>query len=129
MGNRWLGNDFKRTGMTTAVWSYIKKKKSQLVNVDSFMGRFYDMSNTVTPTVAWGLLGPKTDYTELCRSFRAEIITLCQELFSYRDAWKSEVALKADIRELISKTFKRLLALVSDVNNHTIDFVEPPEII
>lgn len=126
MGNRWLGNDFKRTGMTTAVWSYIKKKRSQLLTVDSFMGRFYDMSNTVTPTIAWGLLGPKTEYTELCRSFRAEIITLCQELFSYRDAWKTEAALKADIRELISKTFKRLFALLSDATKDKFDFVEPP---
>ena len=26
LANRWLGNDYKRTGMTTAVWSYIKSK-------------------------------------------------------------------------------------------------------
>ena len=26
LANRWLGNDYKRTGMTTAVWSFIKSK-------------------------------------------------------------------------------------------------------
>ena len=28
LANRWLGNDYKRTGMTTAVWSYIKSKST-----------------------------------------------------------------------------------------------------
>lgn len=43
MSNRWLGNDFKRTGMSSAVWSYIKKKKSQLA-------RFAFCKNYCSPT-------------------------------------------------------------------------------
>ena len=31
LANRWLGNDYKRTGMTTAVWSYIKSKLANVL--------------------------------------------------------------------------------------------------
>ena len=71
-----------------------------IFSADSFLGRYYDMANTVTPTFAWGFLGPRTEYTELCRSFRAEIITLCQELFSFREAWASEKLLKEWLKDM-----------------------------
>jgi hypothetical protein len=126
--NRWLGNDYKRTGMTTAVWSYIKTKRFRLTQKDSFMTRFYDLCNTVVPSLAWGFLGPSSPYSELCRSFKAEIVALCQDIFANRDSWKSQKLLEADLRDLISKTFKRLFAALSEATGENYDFVEAPPI-
>lgn len=126
--NRWLGNDYKRTGMTTAVWSYIKTKRFRLTTKDSFMTRYYDLCNTIVPSLAWGFLGPSSPYSELCRSFKAEIVALCQDIFANRDSWKSQKLLEADLRELISKTFKRLFSALSEATGEHYDFVEAPPI-
>jgi len=101
-------------------------KRFRLTTKDSFMTRFYDLCNTLVPPLAWGFLGPSSPYSELCRSFKAEMLTLCQEIFTTRDSWKSQRSLEADLRELISKTFKRLFSSLADATGETYDFVEPP---
>ena len=106
--------------------NFILAKRFRLTTKDSFMTRFYDLCNTLVPPLAWGFLGPSSPYSELCRSFKAEMLTLCQEIFTTRDSWKSQRSLEADLRELISKTFKRLFSSLADATGETYDFVEPP---
>ena len=69
-------------------------------------------------------MGPSSRYSELCRSFKAEIMTLCTEIFASSDAWKSQRNLEKRYSSLISKTFSRLLAALADVTGDSYQFVE-----
>ena len=144
LSNRWVEDNYKRTEMTSKVWSFINKKRALLLTRDCFMTRYYDLCQTLVPALAWvsdfqskknlkknsknlkfqGTLGPSSRYSELCRSFKAEIMTLCTEIFASSDAWKSQRSLEKRYSSLISKTFSRLLAALADVTGDSYQFVE-----
>jgi len=126
LANRWVDDNYKRTGMTSEVWSFIKKKRALLLVSDCFMTRFYDLCQALVPSLAWGTLGPSSPYSELCRSFKAELLTLCTEIFASSDAWKSQRLLERRYSSLISKTFSRLFTALSDVTGDSYHFVDVP---
>jgi hypothetical protein len=42
LSNRWMSEDFKRTAMTTALWSYIGRCRSDPSNENLFMAKLFD---------------------------------------------------------------------------------------
>lgn len=70
LSNRWMSDDFKKTAMTTALWSYISRCRSDPVNSNPFMCKLLDLAKTITPAICWGQMGPQRKFSELLRSFK-----------------------------------------------------------
>ena len=70
LSNRWMSEDFKRTAMTTALWSYIGRCRSDPSNENPFMAKLFDLAKTIAPAICWGQMGPQRKFGELFRSFK-----------------------------------------------------------
>ena len=81
--NRWLSNSFKETALCTAVWSVLKTKRRWLRYKDGFIAHFYDLSEHLMPTLAWGFLGPHTELQDLCIFFKEKFLNFLQAIFSF----------------------------------------------
>ncbi|XP_042883722.1 mitoguardin-like [Penaeus japonicus] len=81
--NRWLSNGFKESALSTAVWSVLRAKRRMLKYQDGFIAHFYDVSEHLSPVLAWGFLGPDENVKELCTFFKDQIMGLLQEIFSF----------------------------------------------
>ncbi|CBY34208.1 unnamed protein product [Oikopleura dioica] len=128
LSNRWMSEDFKRTAMTTALWSYISRCRSDPSNENPFMVKLFDLAKTIAPAICWGQMGPQRKFGELFRSFKAEIISLSQDLFAYRDSWGSKERLSNDLRNIIASACHRLIDILNEKTDSEILFIEPPEI-
>jgi len=81
--NRWLSNSFKETALSTAVWSVLKTKRRWLRYGDGFVAHFYDLSEHIMPTLAWGFLGPPSLLQDFCNFFKDKFLEFLQALFSF----------------------------------------------
>ncbi|XP_013412253.1 mitoguardin isoform X1 [Lingula anatina] len=84
MENRWLSNGFKETALATAVWSVLKAKRSMLKFSDGFMAHFYAISETVSPVLAWGFMGPVEEMRNLCFFFKGQVLGFIQDMFDFQ---------------------------------------------
>ncbi|KAG7163544.1 Mitoguardin-like [Homarus americanus] len=81
--NRWLSNGFKESALSTAVWSVLRAKRRMLKYQDGFIAHFYDVSEHLSPVLAWGFMGPDENIRELCTFFKDQIVGLLQDMFSF----------------------------------------------
>ena len=80
--------------LSAAVWSLLKAKRSMLSvsliikhlffifwlwlqNKDGFMGRFYLLSEVITPVMAWGFLGTDLALQQHCVQLKVLLLILC----------------------------------------------------
>ncbi|XP_059622491.1 mitoguardin [Phlebotomus argentipes] len=82
--NRFLSNGFKETALTTAVWSVLKAKRRLLKYPNGFMAHFYQISEQISPLMAWGFFGPDDNLREVCHYFRDETIGFLKDIFSFQ---------------------------------------------
>ncbi|GAB0090777.1 Mitoguardin [Sergentomyia squamirostris] len=82
--NRFLSNGFKETALTTAVWSVLKAKRRLLKFPNGFMAHFYQISEQISPMMAWGFFGPDENLREVCHYFREETIGFLKDIFSFQ---------------------------------------------
>ncbi|KAL3870905.1 hypothetical protein ACJMK2_038936 [Sinanodonta woodiana] len=102
--NRWLSNGFKETALSTAVWSVLKAKRRMLKYADGFLSRFYCISETVSPLLAWGFLGPDSELKELCFYFKELVLGFIRDMFSFQKSrYTSVEALAEDIVTLATQ--------------------------
>ena len=71
--NRWLSNGFKESALCTAVWSVLKAKRRLLKYQDGFLAHFYNISEHLSPMLAWGFLGPNQALNDLCTFFKVSL--------------------------------------------------------
>ncbi|XP_039268996.1 mitoguardin 2-like isoform X2 [Styela clava] len=83
LGNRWLGNSIKESALSTAVWSVLKAKSRMLRYQDGFIAKFYAVSESVSPTFAWGFLGTDEQLKSNCEKFKSEILSFLRAMFSF----------------------------------------------
>ncbi|KAI0209477.1 Mitoguardin [Lamellibrachia satsuma] len=81
--NRWLSNGFKETALSTAVWSVLKAKKGLLKYPRGFIARFYDVSEHISPIMAWGFLGPDGPLKTMCHFFKDMLVDFVRDIFSF----------------------------------------------
>ena len=65
---------------------------------------------------------------DVLNDFKAEIISLSQDLFAYRDSWGSKERLSDDLRNIIASACHRLIDILNEKTDSEILFIEPPEI-
>ncbi|KAF6021916.1 hypothetical protein EB796_019763 [Bugula neritina] len=72
----------KGNGISTAVWSILKAKRRILKYPDGFISRFYAISESVSPILAWAFLGPDSDVKSACMCFKNHSLGFIQDLFN-----------------------------------------------
>jgi len=102
--NRFLSASFKESTMSTVVWSVIKMKRSRLQYSRGFIAHFYDISQEVSPTMAWGFLGTDESLRELCYYFKDQVCNFLADIFSVdRVRYTNVEDLAVDIYETLQK--------------------------
>ncbi|KAI3383958.1 hypothetical protein SNEBB_006867 [Seison nebaliae] len=91
MNNNWLGESFKRNTIFTIVWSALKTKRCRLRYSESFMSHFYDVSEHISPALAWGFLGNDKKLKDKCNLFRDEIMRLLCRIFNAEETSYTDV--------------------------------------
>lgn len=86
MANRWLTVGFKETALTTAVWSVLRAKRTMLKFPKGFIAHFYSLSETISPTLAWGFLGPEGPLKNMCNFFKDVVLEFMWDVFSFEKA-------------------------------------------
>jgi len=81
MNNRWLSNGFKETALQTAIWSVLKAKRRLLRHSDGFKAQFYNLSEIIIPTLAWGFFGPDENMNTLMCYFRDQVLDFIKGLY------------------------------------------------
>ena len=125
--NRWLSSGFKESALQTAVFCVLKSKRHSLKYLDGFMSHFYDVSEHVTPFLAWGFLGPDEQLKTLTGYFHDHLLGFIQDVFSFhRIRYVSLDAMKADIMKVAQKRIERVLAML-DLDGATNGSISPTD--
>jgi len=86
MKNRWLSNSFKESALQTAIWSVFQAKRRLLQFPDGFKARFYNVSEILTPALAWAFFGPDEDLAKLVNDFKEQVLGFLTDIFSFQSA-------------------------------------------
>ena len=116
MNNRWLSNGFKETALQTAIWSVLKAKRKMLRYPDGFKAQFYNLSEILTPTLAWGFFGPDENMNALMCYFRDQVLDFIRRLYdSVRFTTIEEMS--SDIMALARNKFEQTINHMSTIDN------------
>merc|ERR1719431_1612001 len=125
--NRWLSSGFKESALQTAVFYVLKSKRHSLMYPDAFMSHFYDVSEHVTPFLAWGFLGPDEELKKLTYYFHDHLLGFIQDIFSFhRIRYISLDAMKTDILKEAESRIGRVLTIL-DINGSNGGSLSPDE--
>lgn len=110
MNNRWLSNGFKETALQTAIWSVLKAKRKMLKYPDGFKAQFYNLSEIIIPTLAWGFFGPDENMNSLMCYFRDQVLDLIKGLYDSSTVQFTSVEdLSHDIMNLAKVKFEQTI--------------------
>ena len=101
MKNRWLSNSFKESALQTAIWSVFQAKRRLLHFPNGFKARFYNVSEILTPTLAWAFFGPDEDLSNMVNEFREQVLGFLKDIFSFHSAdYKTVESLSKSVMSL-----------------------------
>jgi len=86
MKNRWLSNSFKESALQTAIWSVFQAKRRLLQFPNGFKARFYNVSEILTPTLAWAFFGPDEELSKIMNDFKEQVLGFLKDMFSFHSA-------------------------------------------
>ncbi|KAG8437196.1 hypothetical protein GDO86_008042 [Hymenochirus boettgeri] len=81
--NRWLNASFKETAVASSCWSLLKQKRQQMKVPNGFFLHFYNICEQLSPVLAWGFLGPKTPFYDLCCLYKDQLLYLLKDIFDF----------------------------------------------
>lgn len=111
LGNRWLANSIKESALSTAVWSVLKAKSRMLRYPDGFIAKFYAVSESISPTFAWGFLGTDERLKSNCEKFKCEVLSFLRGMFSFEQVrYTTKQQMADDILNLARHKVTKLLA-------------------
>lgn len=107
--NRWLSSGFKELALQTAVGAVLRHKRGKLAVPDGFFARFYDITEHISPVLAWGFLGTDYDLKFKCNLVRETLLRLVRDYFSFdRVRYTSLNDLTVDIMRLTDDAYNDL---------------------
>jgi len=113
MKNRWLSNSFKESALQTALWSVFQAKRRLLQFPNGFKARFYNVSEILTPTLAWAFFGPDEELGAMVNEFKDQVLGFLKDIFSFHSAdYNTVESLSASVMSLARarlETIKRKL--------------------
>lgn len=111
LGNRWLTSSIKETALNTAVWSLLKAKTRMLRYQDGFIAKFYAVSETISPVLAWGFLGTDDKLKCDCEKFKYEVLSFLRGTFSFEQVrYSTREQMSDDILNLARQKIQRVLS-------------------
>jgi len=115
INNRWLGERFKETSLTTCVWSIIKAKKGRVTVKNGFLYHYYSLWENVSPILAWGFMGPKSNKLSiLCENLHKNLLGMIQDMFSfYSMDFSSQAKFDYRLCDLVLSNFIKTCEAVS----------------
>jgi len=84
MRNRWLSNGFKESALQTAVWSVFQAKRRLLRYPNGFKSRFYNVSESMMPPLAWAFFGPDQAQKDLVTDFKDQVNGFLADIFDFQ---------------------------------------------
>ena len=113
MKNRWLSNSFKESALHTALWSVFQAKRRLLHFPNGFKAKFYNVSEILTPTLAWAFFGPDEELGSMVNEFKEQVLGFLRDIFSFHSAdYKTVESLSKSVMSLAKArldTIKRKL--------------------
>lgn len=115
MNNRWLGERFKETSLTTCVWSIIKAKKGRVAVKNGFLYHYYSLWENVSPILCWGFMGPKSNKLSiLCENLHKNLLGMIQDMFSfYSMDFSSQAKFDYKLCDMVLSNFVKTCEAVS----------------
>ncbi|CAH2311075.1 mitoguardin 1 [Pelobates cultripes] len=96
--NRWLNSSFKETvsscylkAVTSSCYSVLKQKKLKMKHPDGFFAHFYAVCEHISPVLAWGFLGPRNSYHDLCCFYKEQVLHFMKDIFDFEKVRYSSV--------------------------------------
>uniref|UniRef100_A0A8C5Q0H2 Mitoguardin 1 n=1 Tax=Leptobrachium leishanense TaxID=445787 RepID=A0A8C5Q0H2_9ANUR len=100
--NRWLNSAFKETAVTSSCYSVLKQKKQKMKCHDGFFSHFYAICEQISPVLAWGFLGPRNSYHDMCCFYKEQVLHFMRDIFDFEKVRYSSVEhLSMDILECL----------------------------
>jgi hypothetical protein len=125
MQNRWLSNGFKETALSTAIWSVLKAKRRLLRYPDGFKAQFYNISEIIIPTFAWGFFGPDENMNALMSYFKEQCLGFIQGLYDSTSVRYTNIEdLSYDIMAMAKNKFEQTIlhmGLLDESQNQCFD--------
>ena len=92
------------------LWSVLKAKRKLLRYPDGFKAQFYNLSEILIPTLAWGFFGPDESMSALMNYFRDQVLDFIKGLYDVNSVRFSNVNdLSYDIMTLAKVKFEQTL--------------------
>ncbi|KAM8930152.1 mitoguardin 1 [Pelodytes ibericus] len=108
--NRWLNSSFKETAVTSSCYSVLKQKKQRMKRHDGFFAHFYAVCEQISPVLAWGFLGPRISYHDLCCFYKDQVLQFLKDIFDFEKVRYSSVeCLAGDILTSLHRRTELLL--------------------
>jgi len=123
MKNRWLSNGFKEGALQTAVWSVIAAKRRLLKNASGFKAKFYNVSETLLPILAWGFFGPDEDINRVMNFFKEQVLSFIRDLYDFDHVRYSSIEILAE--DIMNLARSRVEATLEQVNIELLEDQSP----
>ncbi|XP_030062897.1 mitoguardin 1 [Microcaecilia unicolor] len=122
VNNRWLNSSFKETAVASSCWSVLKQKRQQMKVPDGFFAHFYAICDQLSPILAWGFLGPKNSFHDLCCFFKDQALYFLKDIFDFEKVrYSNAESLAEDIMQLLRRRTELFMAyLGADSLRHAV---------
>ncbi|CEF69364.1 Protein of unknown function DUF2217 family-containing protein [Strongyloides ratti] len=118
--NPFFSQSTKESSISALIYSIVKAKKGRLQQGDGFISHFYDISLTISPSLAMGILGVSSkEFVDLCNCFKEKVFLLIIEMFDSKLVKYTTVDdLASDIWSIFQKRLDELLNRVNSDLQH-----------
>merc|ERR1712113_302313 len=105
---------FEESALQTAIWSVFQAKRRLLQFPNGFKARFYNVSEILTPTLAWAFFVPDEELSTMVNEFKEQVLGFLKDIFSFHSAdYKTVDSLSRSVMSLAKArldTIKRKLS-------------------
>uniref|UniRef100_A0A0K0DUI7 Mitoguardin n=1 Tax=Strongyloides stercoralis TaxID=6248 RepID=A0A0K0DUI7_STRER len=118
--NPFFSQSTKESSISALIYSIVKAKKARLQQEHGFISHFYDISLTISPSLAMGILGVSSkEFVDLCNCFKEKVFLLIMEMFDSKIVKYTTVDdLASDIWSIFQKRLDELLNRVNSDLQH-----------
>ncbi|KAM4720682.1 mitoguardin 1 [Rhinophrynus dorsalis] len=108
--NRWLNSAFKETAVTSSCWSVLKQKRQQMKLPNGFFAKFYAICEQISPVLAWGFLGPRNSFHNLCCFYKDQVLCFLKDIFDFEKVRYTDVeSLAEDILQCLHRRTEMII--------------------
>uniref|UniRef100_A0A0N4ZE67 Mitoguardin n=1 Tax=Parastrongyloides trichosuri TaxID=131310 RepID=A0A0N4ZE67_PARTI len=113
--NPFFSQSNKESSINALIYSIVKAKKARLAHSHGFISHFYDISLTISSSLAMGILGVSSkEFADLCNCFKEKVFLLVIEMFDSKSVKYTTVEeLANDIWCIFQKRLDELLNRVN----------------